>query len=73
MKKRDFQALKDQSSAEMMTKLAEMQIELAKKRHEKRVGRLSNVRSIARLADDIARIKTVLREQELAGAESSAV
>lgn len=67
MKRNDIKALHSKSVAELTKQVTELQLELSKKRHEKRVGRVSNTRSISQLADDIARIKTIIREKELTG------
>jgi ribosomal protein L29 len=64
MKKNDIIALHDASDAELQQKLADLQQELAVARVARAAGKqsLSKVRA---LADDIARIKTVLRTRQL--------
>ena len=66
MKRQALQALRDKSAAELQTQLQELTVDLARKRHEKKVGKISNPRSVSTLSDDIARVKTILREKELA-------
>ncbi|MFZ1721162.1 MAG: 50S ribosomal protein L29 [Microgenomates group bacterium] len=65
MKRNDIKALHTLDSAELQKKLSELQQQLATARLGHRVGKAS-VTTIARVRDDIARIKTVLREQQLA-------
>ncbi len=65
MKRNDITALHTMTAAELQTKLSTLQQELATARLGHRVGKAS-VTTIARVRDDIARIKTVLREQQLA-------
>lgn len=66
MKRRDFRQLAAKSPAEIQTQLTTLSRELGEKRLAKRVGKLSDLRSLSRLADAVARLKTVLRQQELA-------
>ena len=65
MKRNDITALHTMSVSELQSKLAGLQKDLATARLQNAVGKLANVSLITRLADDIARIKTVQREQEL--------
>ncbi|HYD35273.1 MAG TPA: 50S ribosomal protein L29 [Vitreimonas sp.] len=67
MKRNDIKALKDKSVAELQKQLAQLVVELARKRHEKKVGKIVNSRSVSVMSDDIARIKTILKEKELVG------
>lgn len=62
MKRNDIKKLHQQPVVELSKQLLALQQEVALKRQEKRVGKLSNVRSISRLTDDIARIETIIRE-----------
>lgn len=66
MKRNDSKALATKSLDELNKQLMSLVAELAKARLEKKAGRLSNPRQVSVLSDDIARIKTVIREQELA-------
>lgn len=65
MKSNDITALHDKSAAELAKQLSELQKQLATARLQKVVGKLENPSLITVLRDDIARIKTVLRKQEL--------
>jgi ribosomal protein L29 len=61
MKRKAITALHDMSAADLQKKLAELTMEFAKARLEKKVGRLTNPRIVSSLADDIARVKTVMK------------
>ena len=65
MKRNDIKALAGMTTADLNKKLMELQKEVAKSRLEKRVGKLTNVRIVATLHDDIARVKTVLPIKEM--------
>lgn len=66
MKKNDIKALHQKDQKELSTMLKEMSLMLAQARLQKKAGKLANVSKIAMLADDIARVKTVLKMKELA-------
>lgn len=66
MKRQDSNKLESMSLAELTQELQKKQVELALKRQEKKVGRLANPRQVSHLSDEIARLKTVLRRQQLA-------
>ncbi|MEZ0393978.1 MAG: 50S ribosomal protein L29 [Desulfurococcaceae archaeon] len=60
---------------ERLARLNEMRMELLKLRYQARVGTLTNTAKIRNVRRDIARILTVMREEELAaskGAEKAA-
>jgi ribosomal protein L29 len=65
MKRNDIKALHGLSIAELQKKLIESVAVLARIKLEKKVGKLSNVKTVSSTSDDIARIKTVLREKEM--------
>ena len=65
MKRNDIKALHDKSIGELNKQLEKMLLDLAKARLEKKAGKLANVSLVARLADDIARVKTIIHEKEL--------
>jgi large subunit ribosomal protein L29 len=69
MKRNDITALQDKTAAELTKQLNEVQKELATARLQKAVGKLANPSRIKVLRDDIARVKTVLRAQQLAGVQ----
>jgi large subunit ribosomal protein L29 len=64
MKRNDIKKLHELSIADLNKKLTELVAQLATARLEKRVGRLANPRLVSNLSDDVARIKTVMREKE---------
>lgn len=59
--------LKDLSVAELETKLAECKQELFNLRFQNAVNQLDNPKRIGDVKKTIARIKTIIRERELAG------
>ncbi len=66
MKRNDIKALQNKTRAELLALLTTFERELATARLKKAVGKLQNVASIPVLRDDIARVKTIIREQEMA-------
>ena len=64
MRTNDIKALHGKTVKELNTQLEELLMLLAKSRLEKAAGKLKNTH-IAMLADDVARVKTVLRNKEL--------
>jgi ribosomal protein L29 len=71
MKRNDISALHEKTVEELQQQLVELRQQLAHTRLERGAGKatLSKVRS---LADDVARVKTVLREKELRAAAQAA-
>lgn len=65
MKRKDITALHDQTSQELEQQLQELKKALAKAKLELPAGKLQDVRLPGKIRDDIARIKTVLREKQL--------
>lgn len=65
MKNKDKKALRDMSIADLNTKLGELEKAFAKSQMEKRVGKLTDLRTGSKLADDIARVKTVITAKEM--------
>ena len=65
MKRKDITALHGQTSQELEQQLQELQKNLAKVNLELPAGKLTDVRLPGKIKDDIARIKTILREQQL--------
>lgn len=70
MKRNDIKNLRAKSEADLQTQLSQLVAEVTKARLAKKTGRLANLRSISHLQDDIARIKTILRHQQLTGQEA---
>lgn len=66
MKTKDIQALHQKTSAELQKMQTELQLKLAKARIEKKAGKLENTSLVKTLSDDIARVKTIMREQQTA-------
>lgn len=73
MKRNDITALHQQSVADLSKKLGELVTEVSKARIEKKAGKLAKPSLISRLQDDIARVKTILREKEVVTKESQTV
>ena len=69
MKRNDIKNLSTKSTEELQTQLVQLVADVTKARLAKKTGRLANLRSIAHLQDDIARVKTVLRQKQLTGQE----
>jgi len=63
MKLKDIKALHDQTIDQLLKQLAELQRQLAQARIKKQANKLENVASVKLLADDVARIKTILQEK----------
>jgi len=69
MKRNDIKALAQKTNSELNAQLKSLQLEVAKARQSKITSKITNVRQIAMMRYDIARIKTVLTQQALAAAE----
>ena len=65
MKRKDIQELATKDSKELKVMLKEKQKALFTSQLDHTTGKLSNVRSLSVLRDDIARIKTMLRQKEV--------
>ncbi len=65
MKRNDIKALHALSIGELNKKLADLTMQVAKAKLEKKVGKLANVRMVSGLGDDIARIKTLMHQKEM--------
>lgn len=64
MKHNDIRALHKKTVAELATQSSELSKELARARLEKKAGRRPNTH-IALIADDLARVKSVITQKEL--------
>ncbi|HAJ38030.1 MAG TPA: 50S ribosomal protein L29 [Chloroflexi bacterium] len=60
--------LRSQNNAELARKLDDAYQELFNLRFQRATGKLANTARFQEVKRDIARIKTILRERELAGA-----
>ncbi len=69
MAKLKGQEIRDLSHEEMVKKLEETKEELFNLRFQNATGQLDNYKRIRELKRDVARIKTVMRQQEIAAAE----
>ena len=59
--------LRDKSDSELIEQERELREELFNLRFQYSTGQLENTMAIVRVKKDIARVKTILRERELAG------
>lgn len=71
MAKLKVSEIKELGHEEIELKLEETKEELFNLRFQNATGQLDNYKRIRELKRDVARIKTVLRQQELANAEES--
>ena len=53
-------AFKDMTIPELVVKAKQLALEISKKKLEKSVGRLKNMREIFHLKKDLARVKTII-------------
>lgn len=65
MTKKDRQALHQQTTTQLQKMQTEIEMQLMKARMEKHAGKLANTSLVKTLSDDLARVKTVLRIQQL--------
>ncbi|MDQ5951617.1 MAG: large subunit ribosomal protein [Patescibacteria group bacterium] len=68
MKRNDITALQSKEIAELDQQLTGLQTELVKARLERSAGQLQNPAKVKSLSDDIARVKTVIRQKQLTAA-----
>jgi len=71
MAKLKVSEIKELGHEEIEKKLEETKEELFNLRFQNATGQLDNYKRIRELKRDVARIKTILREQEIASAEES--
>lgn len=72
MKRNDITALQTKEVTELQQQLTGLETELVKARLERSAGKLQNPAKVRSLSDDIARVKTVIREKQLTGAAITA-
>lgn len=65
MKRKEIDALHQKNIDELKTLLAGKVFDLAKARLEKKVAKLKNISLVKSFADQIARLKTIIKEKEL--------
>lgn len=63
MKRKDITTLHQKTVAELQTELEKLLKELTKARLEKSAGKLSNVALAHTLADDVARVRAIIKEK----------
>ncbi len=71
MARRKNKELHDLTHEELETRLEETKEELFNLRFQNATGQLDNYKRIGQLRKEVARINTVLRHKELAGAEET--
>lgn len=64
---KDTKKLRDKTSQELNAQLKELKSELFNLRFQNATGQLSNPKQISVCKKEIARIQTIMREQELNG------
>ena len=67
MKASEIRDLRAKSAGELETKLGELKKDLFQLRLQHATNQLDNPVKIAEVKKDIARVKTIIREQQLAG------
>jgi large subunit ribosomal protein L29 len=67
MKKKELEQMQHATAGELNTKLEESYQELFNLRFQRSTGKLTNSARFGEVKKDIARIKTILRQRELAG------
>lgn len=67
MKKKELEQLQHATAGELNTKLEESYQELFNLRFQRTTGKLTNSARFSQVKKDIARIKTIQRQRELAG------
>ena len=67
MKSKEFAEMKQKTIAELDTDLNAKKSELFNLRFQLATGQLQNTAAISACKRDIARVKTIIREQQLAG------
>ena len=67
MKANEIRDLRAKSAAELESKLGELKKDLFQLRLQHATNQLDNPIRIAQVKKDIARVKTIIREQQLAG------
>ncbi len=63
MKHKDIAILHQKTTTELEVELEKLLKELTKARLEKATGKLSNVALVHTLADDVARVRTIIKEK----------
>ncbi|MGB9911416.1 MAG: 50S ribosomal protein L29 [Microgenomates group bacterium] len=66
MKKKELQEIRTKTKKELLELIRKTQEKLVKLRLEKATGKLKDVHLPQKVADELAQLKTILREKELA-------
>lgn len=69
MKKNQLKELQTKTAAELNSLLGKGEIELAKLKMDLRAGKLKDVQSLNKKRHDLARMRTILRNQQLTKGE----
>jgi len=65
MKRKDLQELRTKTKKELLELIRKAEEELARLRIEKEAGKLRDVHLVTKRSNDLARLKTILKEMEL--------
>jgi len=65
MKKKELQELKTKTKKELEQLIRQVQKDLVKLKMEKEAGKLKDVHLVTKKSNDLARLKTILKEMEL--------
>jgi len=65
MKRKDLQELRTKTKKELLELIRKTEEELARLRIEKEAGKSKNVHLLTKKSNDLARLKTILKELEL--------
>jgi ribosomal protein L29 len=65
MKKKELQELRAKTEEQLVELIKKAQQELVKIRLEKEAGRLRDIHQVTKKSNDLARLKTILKELEL--------
>lgn len=67
MKRQDLVKYRQQNQAELQAEVNKLSVQLVETKLQQSLGQQKNVRGVKNLRDDIARLKTIIREKQLAG------
>jgi len=65
MKRKDLQELRTKTKKELLELIRKTEEELARLKIEKEAGKLKDVHLVTKKSDDLARLRTILKEMEL--------
>lgn len=64
MKKKEKEELRAKTPAELAAEISKKQSEITKLRMEISLGKIKNTRAVRKLSDELAVLKTILKEKE---------